>query len=355
MRSIFFIIAFILVLVVLRLTLFSGNEAAKPSANGVKPAIPVKAIVASYENLEQTIPSTGSLLAFEDVNLMPEMAGKITSLNINEGKRVTKGELLVKLNDQELQASLKKTEANITLQQDVLKRQNELLKIQGVSQEERDKTQQSLDAAIADAEYYRALINKTELRAPFSGVLGLRNVSEGAFVGNNTNICSLFKIDELKLDFSLPERYIASLKLPLEVQFTVQGSEKTYLANVFAIQPAVEENTRTVRLRASVENTSGELMPGRFANVIVPLVNNDQAIMVPTQCIVPVLKGQQVWVSRNGLAQAQKVEVGCRTEKLVEVTSGLAPGDTIITSGIMSLRPGASLKITSLETTNAGK
>lgn len=351
MRSIFFIVAFILILVVLRLTLFSGNEAVKPTGNGGKPSILVQAIIVSHENLMQTVPATGSLLAFEEVNLMPEMAGKIIFLNINEGKRVAKGELLVKLNDQDLQANLKKTQASIKLQQDVLKRQNELIKIQGISQEELDKTLQLLDAALAEADYYQALISKTEVRAPFSGVLGLRNVSEGAYVSTSTNICSIFKIDNLKLDFSLPERYISSLKLPLEVQFSVQGDSRSYSANVFAIQPAVEENTRTLRLRAQVENSSGELIPGRFANVIVPLANNDEAIMVPTQCIVPVLKGQQVWVSRNGNAQAQPVEVGYRTDKFIEVTSGLAPGDTIITSGIMSLKPGAAIMISSFEKT----
>ncbi|MEX1189124.1 MAG: efflux RND transporter periplasmic adaptor subunit [Bacteroidia bacterium] len=352
MKSIIAIVAFIIVLVVLRLTVFSGTEEGKPSAAGERPAIPVTAVITSTQALQQSIPSTGTLLAFESVDLMPETAGKIISLNINEGKRVNKGELLVKLNDEEQQANLRKIEVTIKLQEDKLSRQDQLFKIQGVSQEERDQTQQLLDAAKAEKAYYQALINKTEVRAPFSGVLGLKNVSEGAFVSTSTNICSLYKTEQLKLDFSIPERYSSMMKIPLVVTFNVQGNNREYSAEVFAIQPGVDQSTRSVRLRAKVENPGGELSPGRFAEVSVPLANNENAIMVPTQCIVPVLKGQQVWVSKNGQAKPVDVQVGFRNDKFIEVTSGLSPGDTVITSGIMSLRPGTGVRVSSFDSSS---
>ncbi|MCB0820221.1 MAG: efflux RND transporter periplasmic adaptor subunit [Bacteroidetes bacterium] len=345
MRSIIFVIAFIIVLVVLRLTLFSETEAGKAGGKPGAVAVPVKAIVAQESTFSPSIRAAGNLLAAEEVNLMPEASGKVIYLNLSEGKRVTKGELLLKLNASDLEAQLHKAESSVQLYESNLSRQDALLGLQGVSKQERDATEQQLLAAKADVEYYRAMIAKCEIRAPFTGILGLRNISEGAFVNTSTVVGSIFKTDELKLDFSVPERYAGSLKTPFQVTFTVQGDSRAFNAKVFALEPSADVENRAVKMRAKVENTGGDLIPGRFADVEVPLTRDENVIMLPTECIVPVLKGQQVWLSRKSKAEAVKVETGYRSDIAIEIRSGIEAGDTVITSGIMSLRPGSDLKI----------
>lgn len=348
MRSILVIVLFIVALVILRLTVFSGNDVEESRGQSSRPAIPVTAIVAQSAPFDKNIKATGSLMAYEAVELMPEASGRITELNIQEGQKVQKGQLLLKLNDQELVANLMKSEAMVKLQKDQLSRQEELIKIQGISVEERDKTQQALDAALADVQYYKALINKTEIRAPFSGVLGFKNVSEGAYVGPGTSICKLYQTNKLKLEFSIPEKYSSQIKLPMEVEFTLQGSNEHYKANVFALDPGIDMQTRSISLRASVENSDASLLPGRFADISVPLSKDLNAIMVPTQCIIPVLKGQKVWLSVNEKAMSKDVQVGFRNDKEIEVVSGIEPGDTVLTSGIMSIKEGADIRISKL-------
>jgi membrane fusion protein (multidrug efflux system) len=345
MRSILLIAAFILLLVALRLSLFSENETSVGSKPQGGAPLPVSGIIASQVNFRPSIRAAGSLLAMEEVQLMPEISGKLVFLNVKEGTRVAKGELLMRLNAAEWQAQLNKAEASVKLFRSNLSRQDELLKLQGISQQQRDETEQQLSAAQADAEYFRAMIAKCELRAPFSGILGLRMVSEGAIVNPSTVIASLFNTEKLKLDFSVPERYAGSLKTPLEVNFRVQGDLRDYKARVIAVEPSANSENRSIRLRAEVENAQGGLIPGRFADVDIPLSRDTSVIMLPTQCIVPILKGKQVWISKNGKAEAVKVETGYRTDELVEVLSGLQPGDTVLTSGIMSVRKGAALKI----------
>lgn len=349
MRTIIVIVLFIVALVILRLTLFSGNDVEKSGGQSSRPAIPVTAIVAESAPLEKNIIANGSLMAYESVELMPEASGRIVELNIQEGQKVQKGQLLLKLNDQELVANLMKSEAMLRLQKEQLNRQDELIKIQGISTEERDKTQQALDAASADVEYYRALINKTEIRAPFSGILGFKHVSEGAYVAPGTSICKLYQTNKLKLEFSIPERYSSQVKLPMDVLFTLQGSTEKYKAKVYALEPGIDIQTRSVSLRASVENDNASLLPGRFADISVPLSTNLSAIMVPTQCIIPVLKGQKVWLSVNGKAISKEVQVGFRNDKEIEVVSGIDSGDTVLTSGIMSIKEGADIRISKLK------
>jgi membrane fusion protein (multidrug efflux system) len=345
MRSILFIIAFIIVLVVLRLTLFSENTPATPGKPQGGAPMPVSAVVTSRVDFNPSMKAAGSILAWEEVQLMPEIAGKVVFLNINEGGKVNKGDLLLRLNSAEWQAQLHKAEASVKLFRSNLNRQDELLKVQGISQQQRDETEQQLSMAEADAEYFRAMLSKCELRAPFSGVLGLRMISEGAIVNPSTLIASLFKTDKLRLDFSVPERYASSLSAPLEVSFQIQGDQGAYKARVFAIEPSASSENRSIRLRAEVDNSAGHLLPGRFADVNIPLTRDSSVILLPTQCIVPILKGKQVWVSNMGKAEAVKVETGYRTDELVEIRSGLQMGDTVLTSGIMSVRPGAALKI----------
>lgn len=348
MRSLSVILLIIVAFVTLRLTVFSEPEQAGGGAPQNAP-MPVTAVIAGSSSLNETVSATGTLLAAESVDLLPESSGKVIRIAFEEGTRVQKGHVLVKLNDADLQASLSKVQSQLSLAKQKLDRLNELVKIKGVSVEERDQMQESVVAAEADIAYLQAQIAKTEIRAPFSGRIGLRKISEGAFVSTTTPVATLVNTEYLKLDFSLPERYSNAIKLPFEVSFITQGEEKESSAHVYAMEPALDQNTRSIRLRARVDNKAEAIQPGRFANVNVPIHGKANVVLVPTESIIPVLKGQQVWISRQGQAQKQAIEVGFRNERYIEVISGVQAGDTILTTGIMSLRPGTPLKFTAVK------
>lgn len=350
MRTILIGLVLIAVLAALRLTLFSGNDAAQSDKPGAqKMAFPVTAYVTSGTEFSEQIYATGTILANESVELMPETAGKVISIRFKEGDKVIKGQLLVKLNDAELQANLRKAQAALTLNKSKLSRLNDLIKIQGVSVEERDQAMQLVESGEADIAFIRAQIDKTEIKAPFHGIVGLRSISDGAFVSTSTSVATLMQTDVLKLDFSVPEQYAPKITLPLEVSFVVDGSSKTYKASVYAVNPGLNAKTRSIQLRARVEANDQDLIPGRFASVTMPLNKNTSAILVPTEAIVPVLKGQQVWVSKHGEAQKIDVKVGYRSDSMIEVTSGLSAGDTVLTTGIMTLKPGTPLKFIAIK------
>jgi len=353
MRVIIIGLVLIAALAVLRLTVFSGNEASDAGKNGPKKmAMPVTGYIVSASTFSESIYATGTLHADEMVNLSPEIAGKVISIQFKEGQKVSKGQLLIKLNDAELQANLRKAQAQLKLNQDKLKRLDDLIKIQGVSIEERDQTAQVVEASQSDIAFIRAQIDKTEIKAPFNGVTGLRSISEGAFVTAGQSISSIYQTESLKLDFSIPEQYISKLKIPFEVEFGVDGSENIYKAQVYAMNPGLNSTTRSIELRAKVANNSGELIAGRFAKVTMQLLENSNALLVPTEAIVPVLKGQQIWLSRKGEAQKVDVTLGYRSDAMIEVSSGLSAGDTVLTTGIMNLKPGTPLKIISVRSSN---
>jgi membrane fusion protein, multidrug efflux system len=350
MRTIIIGIVLIAVLAALRLTLFSGNDTQQSgNQSGNKIALPVTAFVTSGTEFSESIYATGTILANESVELLPESAGKVTSIRFNEGDKVSKGQLLVKLNDAELQASLRKAQAMLELNRSKLSRLDDLIKIQGVSVEERDQVKQLVESGEADIAFIRAQIDKTEIKAPFHGIVGLRSISDGAYISTSSPVASILQTDELKLDFSIPEQYANKIKLPFNVEFMVDGSSTKYSAKVYAMNPGLNAKTRSIQLRAKVLNVTNDLFPGGFASVTIPLDKNASAILIPTEAIVPVLKGQQVWLSKNGEAQKVDVKVGYRSDAMIEVTSGLNAGDTVLTTGIMTLKPGTPLKFIAIK------
>lgn len=353
MRLVIIGLVVIAALAILRLTLFSENNPSESGKKGpIKVAMPVTGYVVSTSSFAENIYATGTLTANEMVSLSPEIAGKIVAIQFKEGQKVSKGQLLIKLNDAELQANLRKAQAQLKLNQDKLGRLDDLIRIQGVSVEERDQIAQVVEASQADIAFIRAQIDKSEIRAPFNGIAGLRNISEGAFVSAGQSISSIYQTESLKLDFSIPEQYISKLKIPFEVSFQVTGSSGSYKAQVYAMNPGLNSNTRSIELRAKVANNKGEFLVGSFAKVTMPLLENSNALLVPTEAIVPILKGQQVWVSRKGEAQKVEVDLGYRSDAMIEVSSGLSAGDTVLTTGIMTLKPGTPLKFVSVKSSN---
>lgn len=307
---------------------------------------PVTAHVVSYEKLSNNVYTTGSILANEEVEIRSEVSGKIVKILFNEGGYVKKGDLLVKINDADLQAQLRKAESKVKLIEDREARQKQLAQNQMISQEDYESTLNDLQASKAEYDLIKAQIDKTEIKAPFNGVIGLREVSEGTFVTTSTLIARLQNLSNLKIDFSIPQKYASLVKIGDEVVFRLSGSDYQYKAKIYAIEPKIDPSTRTLKLRAICTANYKNLFPGAFANVEVNLKETEQAILIPTVAVVPELKGQSVYLFKGGVVSSKMVELGLREEKRVQVISGLTEGDTVITSGILQIRPGAKVKIT---------
>ncbi|OGV27679.1 MAG: hypothetical protein A3J84_06720 [Ignavibacteria bacterium RIFOXYA2_FULL_37_17] len=276
------------------------------------------------------------------------MAGKIINIYFKEGSSVKKGDLLVKINDAELQAQLAKAKYNLKLLEDREHRQRVLLEREAISQEDYDVSLNELNVVKADIELVKAQVAKTEIRAPFDGVIGLKNVSEGSFVNTETIIATLQDINPIKIDFSIPEKYSGSVKVGDQIRFKVVGKDETYTGKVYAIEPKIDPQTRTLKLRAVYSNAARSILPGSFADVELILHEIQGALMVPTYSIIPELKGQKVFLYRNGKAFPQNVEIGIRTDTRVQITNGLAENDTLITSGILQIRPNSPVTISEL-------
>lgn len=300
--------------------------------------------------MNELIYSTGSLIPDEEVELAFETSGKVVGIYFDEGKRVSKGQLLAKINDKPLQAQLLKLEAQLKLTKEREFRQRQLLDRDAISQESYDQVVTERQSLEADIMLIEARISETELRAPFDGVVGLRKISEGAFATTQTRIVSLIKIQPLKVEFSVPERYAGEISPGFPVSFAIDGIPETFTANVYAVDPKVNMDTRTIMVRALYPNHDQELKPGRFASVRALLSQIDNAIAIPTQAVIPEMEGEKVFIYSNGKAKEVKVTLGLRTESHVQVRTGLHFGDTVLTTAILQLRQGIAVQLDSLMT-----
>lgn len=315
---------------------------------GPPPTPRVEGYKISTSSVSDHIEIPGSVLANEATEIHPEISGRLTYLNAIEGKKVAKGTLLAKIFDGDLRAQLAKLEAQLKVQQQTAARYESLLKIQGVSQQEYDLIKLDINNTRADMDVVKSNIIRTEIRAPFSGLLGLRMVSPGAYVSPSTIITTIRQNDQLKIDFTVPERYISQLHNGLVVNFTSEGNQKMYQAKIIATESGVDESNRSLLVRALVENNDGHLLPGRFAKVVIHFAPDTNAIMIPSQAVIPMARNKQVAVYNGGIAVFKDVETGVRDSSRVEILSGLNPGDTIITTGLMSLKPNGKVVLSTV-------
>lgn len=280
----------------------------------------------------------GTLRPDEEVDMSFETSGKIVKINFTEGTRVKKGYLLAKINDKPLQAQLEKLVAQKKLVEEQEFRQKSLLDRDAISQESYDQIVTQLQTIQADINLIRARISETELRAPFDGIIGLRYLSEGSFATTSTKIARLVKMSPLKLEFSISEKYADEVSIGFPVTFKIVGKNAEFKASVYAVDPKIDLDTRTIVIRAIYPNTSEELKPGRFAEVALLLSQIDNTIAIPTEALIPEMDGETVYVYRNGKASNIKVGTGLRTESLIQIVNGLKFGDTLLTTGILQLR-----------------
>ena len=303
-------------------------------------ALNVRAVVMGEQSLTDGLYVSGSLVPDEEVSLTFETAGKITEILFREGSQVAKGDLLAKINDAPLQAQLRRQQAQVKLMQDRVYRAKALLAKEAVSQEAVQEAEANLQALQADIDGVKAQIAQKELRAPFAGVIGLRQVSTGAYVTTTTPVATLTKNRPLKVEFSVPERYAGTLEPGTELTFTAEGDLTPRDAKVYAFDSRVDSDTRTYTVRALYANTDGKLVPGRYVNVNLTTRHYDKTLAVPSEAIVSEVGIDKVFVCRNGKAEPVEISKGLRTGAQVQVLKGLSVGDTVITSGTMQLRKG---------------
>ena len=316
-----------------------------PSAGAGRNApLQADAYVVKARNISELLDVPGTLQANEVTEIRPEISGRLVRLNISEGGFVNKGDLLAKIFDEDLQAQLKKLQVQLEIAVKTLERQRELLKIQGISQQEVDLSELQVNNIRADMELVRVSISKTEVRAPYSGQLGLRNISNGAYVSPSTLITTLRQVNLLKLDFTVPEKYADLFRKGKKVDFTVAGSPNTFSATVLATEAAVEAATRTLRVRATVAGRHPALLPGAFAKLQLN-VGGGESLAVPSRCVIPQARSKQVIVYKGGKPEFRTVETGIRDESFVQILSGLQPGDTVLTTGLLAIRPESKLML----------
>lgn len=310
----------------------------------------VRASIMKSTNLVDAIKVTGSLLPNEEVELTSEIAGKIISINFREGQNVAQGALLVKMNNAELTAQVDRLKAQITLYENREYRQRKLLEKGGVSQDEYEGIVAELNALKAQLREIQATLLKTEIRAPFAGTIGLRKVSNGSYVNPGTSIVRLVNLQKLKIEFSVPEKYSSKIKVGQSVLVRSEIlSGDTLQAYVYAIEPKINLETRTLTVRAELNNAQQKLIPGGFVDIEIILATYPNSIQIPNIALIPELGGQKVFKYQNGKAMAIDVKTGIRGQQFLQITDGLSIGDTVITSGILNIRPGAEVELQGID------
>lgn len=323
----------------------SKEENGKGKGGGDKKPAKVTGIVLIPQVFSDNLSLSGSIEANEQVEIRSEVSGIVESINFEEGTVVAKGQQLFKINDLELRAQLSQAKTKQTLASENERRARLLLQKEAISQEEYDIASADFRSAQAQTQLIQAQIAKTSVKAPFSGKIGLRSISKGTYVTPTTIIANLVNTSQVKITFSIPEKYATQMKVNTLLSFTVAGSKESFSAKIYAIEPGIEVATRTLKMRAIAQNPNGKLIPGTFANVALPLEKINDALLVPTEALIPVQNGKKVFVSVNGKAKEVLVETGARTDKDVLVLTGLKPGDTVLTSGVMTLKDDAPVKV----------
>lgn len=304
----------------------------------------VEGYLVRAQSFQNDLSASGTLLPNEEIEIHPEISGRVTAIQFKEGTSVKKGQTLVQLYDADIIAQIQKLKAQKTLQENMLKRQADLLKIGGISQQDYETTQTGIASINADIAIQEAALRKTKIVAPFDGKIGIRNISVGAIVSPTTIVASLQQLHQLKMDFTVPDQYKDVLKINKNISLKVDNMNGTTSGKIMAVEPSADINTRSIKVRAIVPNTNGTLTAGAFAHVSIPEESAPDALLIPSQCIIPTTRDKKVALVNNGKAQLVTVTLGARTADKVQVIDGLKAGDTVITTGLMQVKTGIDVK-----------
>jgi len=342
------LLSFIFILALISCKQKKENTPATARQGGGPQVLSLEGLIASSKTINAQIEVPGTVLASESTEIHPEVSGRVVQLNIKEGAFVSQGTLLAKLYDEDLQAQLRKLDVQLKIADQTEKRQAQLLKIQGISQQDYDLSLLQVHNLNADMDIVKTTIRKTEIRAPFSGKLGLRNISPGAYVTPSTIATTISQVSQLKLQFSIPEKYGAQLKNGQNIDFTIDGVQKKFSANIIATEAGIEENTRSLAVRALIKNKDASLLPGAFAKVKLALEKSEDAIMIPNSSVLPQGRSKFVFLYKGGKAKQMEISTGVRDSTNIQVLNGITKGDTVITTGLLYLRPDVDVKLTKL-------
>jgi membrane fusion protein (multidrug efflux system) len=320
---------------------------AQKAKGGDAPIVDV--LVASPRPVSNEIEANGSVVANEYVELHPEISGRIVYLNVPEGAQVGKGTVIARINDADLQATLEKAKAQLALYEKTVERERKLLEINGINEADYDLAVSNVNSTRADIDYTQAQLDKTVIRAPFDGVVGLRQVSPGAYITPANIIATVQQMDKTKVDFTLPEQYSSVVRKGSLVDVQLDALTRTRRKGlIVATEPQINLSSRNLKVRALLQD--GVAHPGAFVKVFVNAGVDKRAIMVPTNCIIPEDRDNQVILVKGGRAKVVNVETGIREANDIEITKGISPGDTVIVTGVLFARPDAPVTIRNVKT-----
>lgn len=322
-----------------------ASEVKVKQGRGADRSTPVMVYVADYVRLDEGVRAVGTLLPNEEVDIASEATGKVDQITFEEGMPVRRGALLVKVNDDDLQSQLKRATFQRNMLREKLERNRILLDRDAISREAFDQIETDYNMVEADIQLLNVRIDKTEIKAPFDGVIGFRYVSLGSYIQPNSQVAHLVDRSKLKVEFSIPEKYHKLVGVGSTVSFSTEGNDNSYTAKIYAIDSKVDAKTRTVTMRALFDNRSASLLPGMFAAVTVGQKTGN-VIQLPTEAIVPDVDRKKVWLVRDGLAVGVPVVTGVRSENMVEITSGINRGDSVIITGLMQIKENSKVQVT---------
>lgn len=345
MKKVIYGVISVIIIIVLVYIRNGQTDTAVTSNNNINSILPVDVYPIDYKTLDNEIFVTGTLRALEETELHAEASGRVTIINFTEGQNVKKGQVLIQLNDNELQARWSRINVELDFANKTLNRQQKLFDKGGISREQFERTLSQVNVLKAQRDETVAQINERKIVAPYDGTIGLRYISPGDYISPSTKTAWLHKISDLILEFSVPEKYFQEISVDDRVTFTITNIDSVFDTRIYAVEPKIDPDTRTVIIRALFKNQDYYLKPGLFAYVQYRLNSIDNAILIPTQALVPELKGQKVYLYKMGKVYEKSVLTGKRTDNYIQITDGLVPGDTVITTGILQIRQGMSVRI----------
>lgn len=334
------------ILVLGLIIIFKPAGKTPPKGLGGAPKAPIAVTYAIVRDtvFTRSIIVTGNLAPRDMVRIAPEIAGRIISLSFTEGARISQGQVIAKLDDSELQAQLTKLKALLALAETNAKREKSLLLGGGTSQELFERAENNVTTILADIAVVKSAIAKTSIKAPFSGTVGIKQLSKGSYVSPGSVITELVNTQPIRIEASIPERHGMHLKKGMTIQFRQAGDATMHEAVIHAINPLIDNTTRTIGIVALNKNIRNEFKPGAFAEVILPMSNPEPAILIPNEAAVPDIRGQRVFILRNGKAIPQPIVTGMRTDASLEILKGISIGDSLIISGASLVKPNAPVK-----------
>lgn len=325
----------------------AGGKQAPPAQGGPPAfAMPVEVAPVKVGPTVETVSAVGNLQANESVMIRPEVAGVVKKVNFQEGQPVVGGKVLIELDDAELKAQLAQADAAAEIARLNHDRMQKLIVNDNVSRQEVDQAMTGLKSADANSSLFKTRLDKTKIRAPFAGYLGIRRFSPGDFVQPGRDLVNLEDIATLKVDFNIPESFFSRLAIGQKIEIRVEAlAGQRFEGEVYALDPRADEVSRTIRVRARIPNPKARLLPGMFANVKLILGHTDKALLIPEEAVVPQQGKMFVFRVVDNTARWTEVSLGAREQGMVQVITGLAETDSVVKAGLQKIRDGAPVQV----------